>query len=412
MSGRVVIVGGGIVGLCCAEAAQSRGRKVTVVSDGPVASDGNAGMIVPSHFEPLASPGMLRLGLRLMLRPESPFGVKLFADPDTLSWLWKFYRSANAKHVESCAPILSGLHLASRAEYSRLAGELPGDIGFRLNGLVMVTETEAALGAELKLADHAQSLGQSTKRLSRLEVEQRAGIDLPNIAGGVAFEDDAYLDPKLFMDAIRSRLVDRGAQFFSSRVHELVLSGGRITAVRTDAGELRGDEFVLAGGFQSSWLAQQIGLRLPLVAGKGYSFTFPGQAKDMSSCFIFVEARLAVTPMADQLRVTGTMVLGESDHSVDPRRISGMQSAAHRISPSWKSLLFEPGAAWVGHRPVSPDGLPYIGRTKKVRNLVVATGHGMMGVSLAPITGKLVSDALPLTDSPTILDILSPDRYA
>lgn len=408
MSRHVVVIGGGLVGLFTARFCRAAGWDVTMVGDGPMSSDGNAGMIVPSHFEPLAAPGMIGLGLRMMISRSSPLGISFFSDPGTLSWLWQFAKSANARHVQRASPVLAGLHLASRQHYVDLAKKF--EFALVEGGLLMVCESAAQLAKEEHVGRLAEELGQVTRKLDRSDVETRFGTELPGVVGAIEFTQDAYLHPGRLIAALREDLEPAGVGFISSQVKEFKLETGQIRSVVTDQGEIAADEFVLAAGVGSRPLAQSLGLTMPMVAGKGYSFTFPGRGQGMTACALLAEARVAITPIGRDLRIAGTMELGSTDHLVNNRRVQGVQDSIHRVLPTWRDLRFE--QAWVGHRPVPPDGVPYIGRTRFAKNLVIATGHGMMGVSLAPITGELVAGVLSGSAAPVPFDIMNPDRYA
>ena len=212
--------------------------------------------------------------------------------------------------------------------------------------------------------------------------------------------------------ALTSFLHEHGAVFrWKSTVRNWSVSDGRIQAAVTADGPVEGDEFILAGGAQSPSLSERIGLHLPMQAGKGYSLTLPHPPQRPRICGILTEARVAVTPIGDQLRLGGTMEITGTDSSINPERVRGIIESALRYYPALSSGDFDGIAPWSGLRPCSPDGLPYLGRTRLARNLVIATGHAMLGLSLAPITGQLVaahvSDRPPPVESP----LLSPDRY-
>jgi D-amino-acid dehydrogenase len=187
--------------------------------------------------------------------------------------------------------------------------------------------------------------------------------------------------------------------------------GDRIVAVQTRSGEIQGDEFILAGGTWSSELSRKLGLSLPMQAGKGYSVTKSDPVEMPAICSIFVEARVAVTPIGDRLRFGGTMEIAGINDRVNPRRVLGILKSIPKYYPKFKVEDFEGIAAWQGMRPCSPDGLPYLGRTAIKRNLIIATGHAMMGLSLAPITGEIV--AAIVDGQPPSIDVtlLNPDRY-
>ena len=186
---------------------------------------------------------------------------------------------------------------------------------------------------------------------------------------------------------------------------------GRIVAVSGDGRRFEGGKFVIAGGSWSPLVARQLSLRIPLQAGKGYSLTLPNPKQMPQLCSICCEARLAVTPMGSSLRFGGTMEMSGLHEAISPRRVRGVIRGATRFFPEFTEGDFAHLMPWCGLRPCSPDGLPYIGRTAKYRNLVIATGHAMMGLSLAPITGQLVEEIIRAAPPSVDLTLLSPDRF-
>lgn len=414
MGREILIVGGGVVGLCVAYYAAERGLRVTVVErDAPGdegCSFGNAGMVVPSHVVPLAAPGMVALGLRYMLSRESPFHVRPRPSLDLLRWGARFWRSANARHVARAAPLLRDLHLASRACFEELARA--HDFGLVKRGLLMLCRTARGLEEEARAAEHARTLGVPADVLGAAEAQAlEPGVRL-DVAGAVHYPLDCHLVPGRLMAALRESLERSSVRMlWNATVTGWQGRNGRVEAATTTQGDLGADEYVLAAGVWSDPVARDLGLRLPMQAGKGYSLTLPAPRRLPSLCALLSEARVAVTPMGSALRVGGTMELTGIDTAVDPARVRGIVTALPRYLPDFAPADFDGVAAWCGLRPCSPDGLPYVGRTRRFRNLTIATGHAMMGVSLAPITGRLVAEELA-GESPTIdIAALSPDRY-
>jgi D-amino-acid dehydrogenase len=416
MARSVLIIGGGVIGLCAAYYARRAGLEVTVVERSGAEHDGcstgNAGMVVPSHFVPLASPGMVGLGLRMMLNPRSPFRIRPRLEPALLEWAWRFWRSANAAHVERAAPLLRDLHRASRGCYEELAGEL-GD-GFCLvrNGLLMLCRSEEMLRAERKLAAHAVRLGVEAAVLTPEEAARiDPGVEM-SIAGAVYFPEDCHLSPLPFLRSL-ARAVEAGGTRLLWQTEALGwrTRGQRIEAVRTDHGELCADEYVVAAGAWSPGVARELGTRLPIQAGKGYSLTLPRPRQLPTVCSILTEARIAATPMGETLRFAGTMEITGLDRTVDPRRVEAIVNAIPRYFPAFRANELRDLPVWSGLRPCTPDGLPYVGRVKPYSNLLVATGHAMMGMSLGPITGRLIAEILSGATPSLAIDALSPDRY-
>jgi D-amino-acid dehydrogenase len=416
MRQRVLIVGGGIVGLSSALAAAERGMEVTVIDrispHGDNCSLGNSGMVVPSHFIPLAAPGVISQGLRWLRDPESPFYIQPRVSWDLIQWGLRFYLATHVQQVEAGSQLLRDMNLASRELY--LQWQDKGiDSQLVKRGLLMLCSTQHGLEEEGAIATKARSLGIPA---SVLTPEETASLD-PNVtysvAGSVYYPKDCHLDPMRLMSSLRSRLESLGVKLlYREHVTGWKKTGGRIAAVCTKDHEFDADEFVLCGGIWSDGLVRELKLRLPMQPGKGYSLTVPDPVELPSVCSILVEAKVAVTPMGQSLRFGGTMQLGELNQAIDPRRVSGIIKNIPRYLPRFKPQHFDGIQPWCGLRPVSPDGLPFIGRTHAYSNLTVATGHAMMGISLGPITGQLVSEVLRGEKPSVDLRHLSPDRFA
>jgi D-amino-acid dehydrogenase len=417
MSKRIVIIGGGIIGLCSAYYAAKQGHRVTVLDRNPEQRDGcsfgNAGMIVPSHFIPLAAPGMVALGLKWMWNPESPFYIKPRLDRELMSWGWKFWKAANKGHVARSSPLLRDLNLASRACYEELSGIPGNDFGLVKKGLLMLCKTPHALDEEAKAAENARTLGVPAEVL---DAKQTAALDpgvTMDIAGSVHFPKDCHLSPNRFMAALKHQLDQLGVVFrWGTEVVEASHQDGRLQNVITPLADFQADEFVLCGGSWSPVLGEELGLKIPMQAGKGYSLTLPNPRQLPQLCSIFTEARVAVTPMGNTLRVGGTMEIAGLNEDINPVRVQGIIKSVPKYFPQFKAEDFAGIQPWRGLRPCSPDGLPYLGRTAEYANLTIATGHSMMGLSLGPITGKLVSEIVSGEKPSHDLSLLNPDRYA
>jgi len=412
----VLIVGGGVIGLCCGWYLSRAGCTVTIVDRDPsrkeACSDENAGMVVPSHFIPLAAPGVISQGLKWMLNSKSPFYMRPRLDPALWSWCWKFFRHANARHVENSKPLLSTLSLESRRLFLGLADELDFDLATR--GLLMLCQTEAGLEEEAKVAAMAKEVGVEAEVCDAARVRELDPDVQMKVAGGVWFEQDCHLDPLEFMEELRRGIRERGGTFLDDEAKHYVRNSDQVIHVKTAKGErLKADQFVLAGGAWTPEMTRQLGLRLPMQGGKGYSLTLKKPAELPRLCSLLKEARVAVTPMGGKLRVGGTMEICGTDLSVSRKRVQGIIESFCKFFPAFKESDFKGIKPWSGLRPCTPDGLPCIGPVPGLQNVTVATGHAMLGLSLGPVTGKLVTDLI--TQSKMDLDIdlgrLLPDRF-
>lgn len=395
---KVIIVGGGVIGLSCAWYASKKGFEVTVLDsgDGMVnCSWGNAGYISPSHFIPLASPGIVAQGLRWMLSPTSPFYIRLKADAALARWCWSFYRKANAKDVARNAPHLNQLLGLSRRLVEDLAQQLPVSVGLQTKGCLMLYKKESTGRHEAELAHEARALGWSAEVLTAAEVQAMEPDVRVDVLGGVYFPQDAHLHPGSLMRALRQDLVAGGVTFLSSNeVTGFDVSGDRVEAVKTRESRLTCDAVVLATGSQLAQLAAGLGLSLLVQPGKGYSMTFGDQKRSLQHPAILVDDRVAMTPLGTDLRVGGTMELGNADGTINMRRVRPIVEAANTYYPDLQLLVPKPEQVWYGLRPCTPDGLPYLGKVPHLRNAVVAGGHAMIGISMAAGTGLLVSQML------------------
>ena len=419
MSGskNILVIGGGIIGLCTAYYAARKGHRVTVIDRNPEQRDGcsfgNAGMIVPSHFIPLAAPGMVALGLKWMWNPESPFYIKPRLDFDLLSWSFKFWKASTRAHVQRSAPLIRDLSFASRAAYEELAALPANDFGLVQKGLLMLCKEQHTLDDEGAMAKQARNLGVPAEVLDAKQTAQLDPTVTMDVAGSIYFPKDCHLSPNRFMAGLKRQCDAMGVKFvWDSEVSGVARFGPRITSVTTARGSFEADEFVLAGGSWSPVIGRELELRIPMQAGKGYSLTLTKPRQLPQLCSIFTEARVAVTPMGDTLRFGGTMEIAGLNEDINPVRVRGIIKSVPKYFPAFSPADFEGIQPWRGLRPCSPDGMPYMGRTAKFSNVVVATGHAMMGLSLGPITGKLMAEVLS-GERPSIdLSLLDPDRYA
>lgn len=418
----ILIIGGGVIGLSTAYYCARRGHRVTLLDRHPERRDGcsfgNAGMVVPSHFVPLAAPGMVALGLKWMWNPESPFYIKPRLNAELLSWAYRFWRAATPAHVQRSAPLIRDLSFASRACFEELAALPDNDFGLVRQGLVMLCKTPHALDDEAKFAAQANALGVPAEVLDRAGLAKLDPDVTMDVAGGVYFPKDCHLSPDRLMAGLKRQCDQLGVRF----VWETEVTGwgtepdGRLSTVRGHGpqgpAELAANEFVLCGGSWSPVIARDLGLKLPMQAGKGYSLTLAQPRELPRLCAIFTEARVAVTPMGRSLRFGGTMEIAGLNEDINPVRVQGIIKSVSRYYPRFTPADFQGIQPWRGLRPCSPDGLPYLGRTGRVRNLSIATGHAMMGLSLGPITGRLMSELLS-GEKPSInIEMLNPDRYA
>ena len=412
---RVGIIGGGIIGLSSAYYLSKAGHQVTIIEQSEMkdgCSFGNAGMIVPSHLIPLAAPGMISKGIRWMFNSSSPFYVKPRLRGDLIKWGYHFYKSATKEHVTRSAPALKEISLLSKSMFKQLSTELPFDFGYHERGLLMLYQTKETEREEMETAVLANAHGIEAHIISAEEVQKLEPDVLVKVRGGVYFPGDAHVTPQLFVNQLKTYLKDKSV-FIKDKteVIDFLIEAGKIKSVKTVTEELTFDEVVLATGSWSALVAAKLNLSLPMQAGKGYSFTLENVQKNTCIPSIFLEARVAVTPMGNTLRFGGTMEITGIDHSISMNRVKGIVDSIPRYYPEMKVEMPKKEEIWHGLRPCSPDGLPYIGRSRKIKNLVVATGHSMMGLSLGPGTGMLVKEIVGHEKTTMSVDRFDPHRF-
>lgn len=414
----VVIIGSGIIGLYSAYYLQQKGHKVTIIerTDGADGcSYGNAGMIVPSHFIPLAVPGMIEKGIRWMFNSESPFYVKPRLNWDLISWGLKFYKAANPKQVEKAMPALRDISLLGKKLYQDFAKDEKNDFSFEEKGLMMLCKTEHNFHEEAEVAETANKIGIEARVLDLSALHQLEPEVKPDVAGAVYYPGDSHLYPNALVRKLKDLLQKQGVEFlYNTEVVDFESENGTIKSIKTQPGKtIAVEELIIATGSWSQTLAKQLNINLPMQAGKGYSTTLEQQkGKKLNIPSILLEARVAITPMADNLiRFGGTMEIGGINQNINMNRVRGIIKAVPEFFPDYPIEIPKQEKVWSGLRPCSPDGLPYIGRTKKYKNLIIASGHAMMGLSLAPGTGKLVQEIVDNEKTSIDISLYKPERY-
>ncbi|WP_397445009.1 NAD(P)/FAD-dependent oxidoreductase [Polaribacter sp. R77954] len=397
MAKSVIIIGGGIIGLCSAYYLQKEGHKVTVIDKSDLSSGAsyvNAGYITPSHIISLAAPGMINKGIKWMFNASSPFYVKPRLDIDFLKWSWLFKKSATKQKVEKSIPIIKDINVLSRELYADL--KTSGDFNFHYQqkGLMMYYQTEKAGEEEWEVGQRAIKEGLKVENLSKEEVLKiEKNVDV-NIKGAVYYHSDAHMTPNEFMPQLKAHLKKVGVSILGNEeVIDITVVDEKITAIKTTNLHIKSDEVVIATGSWSQNLAKKLGIKIPVQGGKGYSINVERETQ-ISIPAILMEAKVAVTPMNGFTRFAGTMEIGGINHNINPVRVQAIAKAAQDYYPNVKINEQEKADAKCGLRPLSPDGLPYIGKSSKCKNVTFATGHAMMGWSLGPATGKLVSEII------------------
>jgi D-amino-acid dehydrogenase len=392
---KVIVIGGGIVGLSTAYYLLEEGHEVQVIDKGRLdsgASYVNAGYLTPSHIIPMAAPGMVTKGVRWMFNASSPFYIKPRADLNLIRWGLKFMRACTPVHVQRSMQSLLEINLFSKALYLKMQQSKNFDFHLESKGLLMAYKTKKAKYEEAETVNWAKDLGIEVNHYDRdaiLNLQPNAPMD---IDGAFWYESDAHSTPELFMKNLKEYLEGKGVQFsLETQVKSIKTKGKHICSVETDQGSFAADEYVIATGAWSENVLKELGIRLSIQAGKGYRLNVI-QPTGIDLPAILLEAKVAVTPMQGFTRFGGTMELSGINTQINTKRVAAIAKAARDYYPNIAIPQSALDDVKSGLRPLSPDGLPFIGRHSAIENIVLATGHAMMGWSLGPATGKLVSE--------------------
>lgn len=413
--GTVVVIGAGIAGLASAYYLVRDGWDVKILEKNTLdnnCSYGNAGMIVPSHFTPLAAPGIVAQGIKWMFNSKSPFYVRPSLNPRLINWGLKFLKHANRTHVEQHASAIRDLNLYSSRLYDELAQEDNFDFELKQNGILMMYKSKEMQHEEIELAHRAQDLGLDVDILEGNTVQELEPNLKLDVLGAILYRCDGKLYPPKLMQQLIQYLKAAGVAFFEeTEVHKFMTAGNKIKEAISNKGSFQADAFVLTGGAYLPQLTSKLHLNTPLMPGKGYSFMYQPQGEQsLNHAALLLEARVAVTPMNGQIRFSGTMELGPANDRIYENRVRGIVESIPKYYPELK-VDYPSEKIWYGYRPCSPDGLPYLGRLKKFDNAIVAGGGGMMGLSLGPAYGKVVADLLAGQKIESEIAGFRPDRF-
>jgi len=412
---KAIIIGGGVIGLFSAYYLHKSGWEVDVLEQGDLSDNcsfGNAGMVTPSHFVPLASPGMVEQGIRWMFDSKSPFYVKPSLNPELIGWGLKFLKSATKKHVERSAGGLRDIALLSKGLYHEFEKDSGVDFGLTDKGILALFKTPKVKEEELHMVEKAVNLGLDFQYLTPDECQKlQPDIEL-DILGAVHYRCDSHMYPNQLMKGLTKYLEAEGVRIHCyAEVIRINHDAGKITSFSTKDNDFTGDAYLISGGSWSPGIAKLAGIKIPLMPGKGYSFMVPDPVKPMTIPSILCEARVAVTPMNGSIRFGGTMEIGKLNKQININRVKGIVESVPKYFPDFKLAVPETKDTWFGFRPVSPDGLPYIGMSGKYKNLAIATGHAMVGLALGPATGKLIAEALNGEKTSMDIGMFAPGRF-
>jgi D-amino-acid dehydrogenase len=391
-----IIIGGGIVGLFSAYFLQKEGIEVQVIDQTDLqdnCSTGNAGMITPSHIIPLAAPGMISKGIAWMFSSKSPFYIHPRLDFNLARWCYLFFKATSESVVKRNIPHINHLTLFSKSLYVQFQLDHPESaVALSDKGLMMVYQTEAVEKEEIELAQLAEKYGLEANVLSPADIQNLEPNLEVKARGAVFFPGDSHLDPGVLYVYLKKHLEAKGVKFLpNTQVLGFEKAGSKVTAVLTDKGTLEADKLVLTAGAWTAQLAKDLGFSLPLMGGKGYSFLQENNPA-IQLPTILTERKVAVSPYGTQVRFGGTLEVTGTDQRINLNRVRGIFESINQYYPEFKSKFPEENQIWKGLRPCSPDGLPYIGHAPSLENVLVGAGHAMLGVTMAPATGKLLAE--------------------
>lgn len=409
----VLVVGGGVVGVCTAHYLVERGVRTTLLERGEIcsgASHGNGGWIFPSESAPIPGPGVIRESLPWLFDPESPFWIRPRPSLALLRWLWDFRRACNAPAVRESFQLRRALSLASLERFGEFAKKLDFDFGFTQRGLTLIFQTAKAMRHAQRDIDLLEAAGGSAKWLAIESLREKISGLTSDLAGGLEFPDDAHITPGDFVRGLAADVARRGAAIEThTEVLRVEWSRRGPVQIRTTRGDFSADEVVLAAGAWTPELTRGLGLRVPVEAAKGYSITVERPEGYPDLPLALVEGMMFVTPMGSQLRFGGTLELAGLDMHMNQRRVDALARTVHGYLPG---IARTPTVEiWRGLRPLTPDDLPILGRPAGTSGLILATGHGMSGISQEPISGELIAQ-LASGETPEIdLAPFSPNRF-
>jgi D-amino-acid dehydrogenase len=395
MSGHAVIIGGGVIGTACAHYLTERGWTATIIDRGAFAqgaSHANCGYISPSHVLPLAFPGAIGKTWKMIRQKNSPFYIKPRLDLRLASWLWNFARRCNERDMLASARAITAILASSRKLYDELIARESLACEFQAIGCLFAYRDEHNL-------DHFAAEDELVRKHFQVGAQKLNGDELlamepafkPGVAGAWYYEQDAHLRPDRLMDSWRDVLMRRGVTVRENcAARGFVNRGKQTVAVDTADGEIAGDAFIVAAGALTPLLEKHLTCQIPIQPGKGYSITMARPAKCPKYPMIFPEVKVAVTPFESGYRLGSTMEFSGYDTTLNRGRLNALREGASQflVEPYCDPVEEE----WFGWRPMTYDSVPMIGRLPAAENMFIAAGHNMLGLSMAPGTGKLVAE--------------------
>ena len=407
----IVVIGGGAVGLCCALELARSGRSVRLLSRdaiGVSCSLGNSGLVLTSVCGPLAEPGAIAQALRTTRDPDGASRIRPRLDLRFARWAWRFSRCCTREAWKAGLIYTRDLIRAGRPLFEQLAAE--ASFGYRQAGVLALYRSEEALMAKVPSAKVLGELDIVAQLVDRAGAAKLEPLVTSSVAGGFFYPEDAHLNPGQFLDEMARLARQAGVQIETgAEVTALTTSGSRVSHVEATTGTYAADLVVLAAGAWSPEITRKLRLPLLIEPGKGYSLTRTDGEGGLSRPLRLGEVRTVVTPMGGHLRVTGKLDFVGLNLNLEPDRYQRIPALARQ----YVKLDGDFGAVspWCGLRPLTPDGYPLLGIHSAAKNLIVATGHGYLGLVLSTITGRIVTRLAAGEDPGFDLTPMQPDRF-
>ncbi len=409
----VIVVGAGVIGLCCAYELRKRGLEVLVLDRGRPgcgASHANGGWICPSYSDPLPAPGLISSSLRGLLRPENPLYIRPRPSAEFLRWLWAFRRACNDRSYASGLRALARLNERTLSLYDEMLSDGVA-VEMHEEGLLFLFISEAGLEEASANIARLTTLGRLPAGVLSRDDIRAEGLQVSDrVVGGLLTRPDRHVRPESLIDGLVKRLGELRVPVRAGvRVTGFERQGRRVSAIKSAQGSMVASHVVLAAGIWTAPLAAMLGMELPLQAGKGYSVTMAGTGPRTSRPLNLYEAHMGISPYEGAWRVLGTMELSGMNTYLNPRRLVALKEAPRPYFRTWEVSRIQ--EEWTGMRPLTPDGLPIIGPAPTAENVAIATGHAMLGVTLAASTGRAVADLVARRPEADLLEPFRADRF-
>ena len=409
----VLVVGGGIIGFSCAYYLNRAGFSVRLIEQGDVcsgASQGNCGLMFFSELLPLCQPGVVRKELRQLFDKTSPLYIKFDQDISKLMWLLRFAGKCNHAHLNRAMRARDKILALSKQLFLELMDQESPDCDWGRRGVLMVCKTQAAMDDYGKTNALLKPYGLTAKPLTKASLSRMEPALSPDVCGAWHHDTDSHVRPEKLVRALRDAVVGKGIVVDENRaLKRFHMDGNRIRHAETEKGDIRARYYVMATGAWTPAVTRELRLRIPIQPAKGYSITMPRPAVCPQTPCYFYESRVVATPWADGLRLGGTLEFSGLNNSIDPLRMNSLRKAATSYLRSFDDDAV--GEEWAGIRSMTYDDLPIIGETPGFPNLFLAAGHGIMGMTMATGTGRIIADLIGGKAPDFDMSAFSPARF-